>query len=181
MSQKRIIERYGLQARALTLAASGKKDYEIAEILTREDLAGKDAISQPSVSRWLKKTRQERGKTAKGIVDDYLKESIPADLKLLDELTQFHLVIFRGNVTMLEGEDGKKVHAATITLDTRRTAARDIHEILKTKMKFVGVDGESGGNDRDGAAPVDLEKYRGQKPEVGDQKSEGGGLRPDGI
>ena len=159
MGQRPIIEQYALADRILALSASGKKDYQIAEILNREDLAGRDSISQPTVSRWLKKVREERGKTARGIVDDYLKESIPKDLELLDELTQFHLVIFRGNTAILEAEDGGKVRAATINLDTRRTAARDIHAILQTKMKFVGVDENSGGGAATGD-PVDLDRYR---------------------
>ena len=158
MSKRKIIERYSLADRVLALTAQGKKDYEIAEILNKTDLEGVDTISQPTISRWLKKIRAERGTTSRGIVEEYLKESIPADLKLMDELTQFHLVIFRGKVAA--SVTGGKPEQ--IGLSEQRTAARDIHEILKTKMKFIGVDGDPGGTDT-GEHPVDLSKYRDDK------------------
>lgn len=156
MAAKKIIETYKLGDRILSLTAQGKKARDVADILNREELAGKDSISQPTISRWLKKVRKDRGVTAKGIVDDYLKESIPKDLELLDEIVHFHLVLFRGKVTILE-KDGEKVKAAEVGLNERRTAARDIHSILQTKMRFIGVDGDTGSAEGDG---LDLDQFR---------------------
>ena len=66
-------------------------------------------------------------------------------------------------------QDGRKVKVAEIGLNERRTAARDIHEILKTKMRFIGVDGEI--DNVDAGDPVDLNKY---KPEERKRGAENG-------
>jgi len=89
------IEKYQLQERTLELSGEGKTTHEIAQVLTRE-LGGQDRVSQPTVSRWLKKKHVERRQIARVIVDDYIQESLPNDLKILDELSTFHLGIFRG-------------------------------------------------------------------------------------
>ena len=148
MAAKNIIKTYHLEEKVRRLTAEGLTAEQVADRLNREDLAGKDSISQPTVSRWIKKDRKERGVTARTIVDDYLKESVPADLKLLDELTQFHLTIFRGNITILE-KDGQKIKVAEIGLNERRIASRDIHSILQTKMRFIGVDPDTGSSEVD--------------------------------
>lgn len=91
------IEKYELGERCLELSVQGKTTTEIAEILTKE-IEGKGRISQPTVSRWLKKVRAERKETANAILTDYLNTSLPADLKILDELSQFYLTIFRDKI-----------------------------------------------------------------------------------
>jgi hypothetical protein len=158
MAAKNIIRTYKLEDRIRVLKVQGLTDLQVSDRLNKEDLVGKDTISQPTISRWIKKDRKMRGQAAKTIVDDYLIESVPADLKLLDELTQFHLTLFRGKTTILE-KDGEKLKAAEVTLNDRRVASRDILSIIQTKMKFIGVDGDPGTGDT-GSTPIDLSKYR---------------------
>jgi hypothetical protein len=166
MGGKNIIKSFNLEDRILALSAQGMSSREIAARITKNDLVGKGSVSQPTVARFLKTVRKERGITARTIVDDYLKTSIPKDLELLDEVVKFHLTIFRGNVTILE-KKGEKVEAAEIGIKERITASRDIHAILQTKMRFIGVDGDSGGTDL--GDPVDLDKYK--TTDDGEQKA----------
>ena len=76
MSAKNIIKTYHLEDKVRVLKVQGLSDQEIADRLNKEDLVGKDSISQPTVSRFVKKDRKLRSKTAKTIVDDYLFESV---------------------------------------------------------------------------------------------------------
>jgi hypothetical protein len=157
MAAKNIIKTYHLEDRIRTLKVQGLSDEQIANKLNAEDLSGKDSISQPTISRWIKKDRKLRAKTAQTIVDDYMTESIPADLKLLDEITAFHLNVFRAKVTLKE-KDGSVIEASNMSFNDRRTAARDIHAIVQTKMRFVGVG--VGPDDLDADSPVDLSQFR---------------------
>lgn len=173
MAAKNIIKTYNLADKIRVLKVSGKSDEAIAEILNREDLAGKDSISQPTVSRFVKKDRKLRERTSRIQVEDYLVDSIPADLKLLDEAIAFHLKIFRSKLTLVDN-DGNVIEKSDYSLNDRRIAARDILAIVSTKMKFVGVDPGSG--DDLGESGLDLDKYR---TEI--RKDEGGNLKPEGL
>lgn len=162
MAAQNKIVKYNLQDRTLALSVDHNHK-QIAGILTKE-LDGQDTISQPTVSRFIKRIRKEREETAKGIVTDYMKESLPADLRLLDEVATFHLAIFRGKlVGKVNGKELEK-----ISLTDQRVAARDLHEILKTKFRFVGVpDGDLEGEGVE--HPVDLNDFK-VKPEQNEGK-----------
>lgn len=163
MAAKNIIKTYKLEEKVRALKTQGLSDDAIAERLNKEDLAGKDSISQPTVSRWVKKDRKLRGNKAKAIVDDYLVESVPADLKLLDEAIAFHLKIFRAKLTMVDN-DGNVIEKSDYSLNDRRIAARDILSIVSTKMKFIGVDG-SGDSASDGDG-LDLSQFMKELPKT---------------
>ncbi len=159
MSAQNKILKYNLEDRLLALSALRKTHDEIAKILTQE-LAGKDTISQNTVSRFLKKVREDRKEIAGAILVDYLSESLPADLSLLDELLKFHAVIFRGKLAaFIETAAEGATKSEPVTLQDRRVAARDIHMIIQTKLRFVGIGGTEGEGD-DGINPVDLAKFR---------------------
>lgn len=154
MSTQNKIERYQLGERCLELSVRCANHQEIAERLTQA-LEGKDSISQPTVSRFLKAERAKRSKQANLIVSHYLAEQLPKDLELLDEVARFHVAIFRGKISG-DVRDGKKIE---ITLSDQRVAARDLHEILKTKFRFVGVPDHPDSGTTPGGDPVDLNQF----------------------
>ena len=147
------IEKYRLEDRTLVLDAEGKTTLEIAEVLTKE-LEGLATISQPTVSRWLKKTRKKRKNAAQPILEKYLEESLPSDLKILDELSTTYLAVFRNRVVgEITGEEAKKFN-----LKTRMAAGDRLHAIIQTKLRFIGID--PGDDDFDSVHPVDLAQFR---------------------
>ena len=147
------IEKYRLEDRTLVLDAEGKTTLEIAEVLTKE-LEGLATISQPTVSRWLKKTRKDRKNAAQPILDKYLGETLPNDLKILDELLKKYLAISRNTVAgEIVGENSQKYD-----LKTQMAAEDRITHIIGMKLRFVGID--PGGEDFDSVHPVDLAQYR---------------------
>ena len=147
------IDKFQLSDRVLVLDAQGKTTMEIASILTKE-LEGRTHISQPTVSRWLKKTRKDRKIAAQHVLEEYLEETLPSDLKLLDEMSATYLAVFRNKVA---GEIAGK-SAEKFDLKTRMMAGDRLHAIIQTKLRFIGIDGV--GDDMDAIHPVDLAQYR---------------------
>jgi hypothetical protein len=93
------IKKYELEQDVL--AIRGKTHIEIAKALT-ELLKGRgieDSISQPTVSRYLKSVDEERKSASKAVLNEYINITLPADLKILDELSGFYLTIFRNKLT----------------------------------------------------------------------------------
>lgn len=184
------IQQYGLGNRALELHAEGYVHRQIAKILT-EELAGKDSVSQATVSRWLLKERRKRKAVAEVILDDYINVSLPADLKILDELTETLLSIFRYNtgglnkiLKLLQANvvDLEAYRSLKIELDAQQSinlpptdlkvgmqASDRLHQILNTKFRFLGV----GDPDEEGTAKVDAkerEELREIARELADKK-----------
>ena len=161
MSANNKIEQYNLQSRALALKAEGYSTGRIAEFLN-EELAGKDTVSQPTVARWLAKERRKRKAAAEVILDDYINTSLPADLKILDELVETFLSIFRYHtgglnkiLKLLQAEvvDLKFYRELKIEIDKDRSlqlrepslkigmqAADRLRDLLNTKFRFIGID-----------------------------------------
>ena len=147
------IDKFQLCDRTLVLDAQGQTTMEIAAILTKE-LEGRTHISQPTVSRWLKKTRKSRQTAAQKVLEEYLEETLPSDLKLLDELSSTYLAVFRNKVAgEIAGKSSEK-----FDLKTRMMAGDRLHAIIQTKLRFIGIDGA--GDDIDAMHPVDLALYR---------------------
>lgn len=158
------------------LAIRGKAHIEIAkaltEILKKRNID--DSISQPTVSRHLKAIDDERKSASKAVLNEYIAITLPADLKILDELSQFYLTIFRNKLTELltrieqaaekiEGisssrvidigifkgllEDMKDLNKSlkdtlNVDLKERFMAGDRLHDIVKTKLKWVGIEGD---------------------------------------
>jgi hypothetical protein len=83
MPKTTYIERHQLGEQILQLSfKEGKTDTEVAAILT----ASGHKMSQPTVSRWLDKKRQEMGNQVTGIMQEHLQRELPKDLDVLEEL-----------------------------------------------------------------------------------------------
>ncbi len=78
------IDQFSLDRRVLDLIKQGKKSPEIAAILTAEGVE----ISQPTVSRWLKKQRDSNQGKIQDIIQDHVEKTVPADLDALELMEQ---------------------------------------------------------------------------------------------
>jgi len=77
------IEKLGLVKRIEGLIAGGTTSSEaIAAALKTEGYA----VSQPTVARWLKRTREERREETQKIIADHVQETVPADLDALEQM-----------------------------------------------------------------------------------------------
>ena len=77
------IEKLGLVTRIEELIAGGTTSSEaISEALKAEG----HAISQPTVARYLKRTREERREATQKIISDHVQETVPADLDALEQM-----------------------------------------------------------------------------------------------
>jgi len=150
------IEKYEFQDEILKLSAQpGMTTHRIAEILT-EKLEGRDTISQPTVSRWLKGERELRGEQTRAIVQDHIKEAVPEDLKALEEIEAWLLGIYRNQMELVKArspellDDDPELKALTeklqgdgnedgYSLDTRINAAMKAVKIIELKLKYAGI------------------------------------------
>lgn len=134
MSTNNKIDQYNLQDRVLSLRAAGNSTRVIAQILS-DELDGKDTISQPSVSRWIKKETQRRKAVSDVVIEDYITTSLPGDLKILDELAETYLGLFRHNTGALN-KVLKFLQSSVPSLDDYRALKAELESYLpaqKTK------------------------------------------------
>jgi len=151
------IEKYRLEERVLALAAEGRNTYQIAARIT-EELDGKDTISQPTVARWLKRTRRERSEQTRALVHEHIKAAVPKDLEALEEIEGFLMAVFRNRTVDPEtGEEQPLQHDLSTRVDAGMKAVR----IIETKLRFSGVLEDPQGAGAGGEVhPVDLDEYR---------------------
>lgn len=145
-AQNKIIK-YQLTERVLELRSLPHE--QIAEKLTSE-LRGKgidDSISQPSVSRWLKKYSQECKEKATAVLNEYLDITLPADLKILDELSEFYLIIFRdrlgqiiASVETVTGKIEKVMSGKVVSMDSFRDLLVDMKSIRDDIQNSLKID-----------------------------------------
>lgn len=77
------IEAWGLAPRIEELISSGvKTSVEISAVLKSD---GFD-VSQPTISRYLKKVRETRCEETRKIVQDHVQKTVPTDLKALEDM-----------------------------------------------------------------------------------------------
>ncbi len=77
------IEKLGLVKRIEDLIAQGTRSSEaISATLKSEGFS----ISQPTISRYLKRTREERREETQKILSDHVQEHVPADLTALETM-----------------------------------------------------------------------------------------------
>jgi hypothetical protein len=163
MAKVNKIVQHNLEDRVLVLAGEGKSSALIAQIITAE-LNGADTISQPTVSRWLKTTREERSNQTKQIVHDHIKATVPEDLKALDEVEGFMLALFRNKgIDEKTGEEIKTTHDLRTQIECGMKAVK----IIETKLRFAGIldDPEKSGSRVD---PVDLEQFKNDLQDLKD-------------
>ena len=146
------IKKYQLEDRILALSV-GHTTQEIATIVT-DELNGQDSISQPTVARFIKKTREEREEVARPIINKHLADHLTTDLEILEELKRDNLAVYRGHVQgVVMPEGGLK-----FGWKERMDAHDRLHDLLKTTFKFIGVGDDTTG--KLGAHPVDIEQFR---------------------
>jgi len=145
MARKNKIIVYALEQEARTLSGRGKSEEEIAIILT-DMLGGKDTISQSGVNRFFLRDRKTRAPVANAVLEEYIQESLPKDLEVLDEMARYYLGLFRRGAVDIEELKKKKLvniedlqAAMKIDLRDRFAAGDRLHKIIETKLRFVGA------------------------------------------
>lgn len=195
MAAQNKIEKYGLAERILALAAQpDATTLKIAEVVTGELRARgvADSISQPTVSRFLKAVRQERGEQTRQIVHDHIKATVPADLAALDEIEAWLLEVFRDHrrslarirqefvaalaskkrwgaaevVDLFTRVVGEATEQAGYDLKTRAGAAMNAVRVVETKLRFSGVLEGAAVGDPAKQHPVDLDDFRTEVEEL---------------
>jgi len=155
---KGVIERYGMEERILTLSMSGNTETQIAQIVS-EELPDDVSVSQPTISRFLKKVKTERAAKAGAVIDGYLEAELPADLQVLTDMKKVYLSFQKkildvalGKVTPMK-DDGFMAY----DLKTLFAINDRLLELVKTTLKILGVDADGDVEAR--FDPVDLSKY----------------------
>lgn len=161
MAAKNIVRTYRLEDRIRVLKMQGLSDAQIADCLNKEDLAGKDSISQPTVSRFIKKDRKLRAAASKNLITDYMTESLPKDLVIIDEIVAFHYNIMHAKLSLRDTKTGTLTESSDFNLNDRRIAARDLNTVLKTKFDLIG--GDSGSGTDLGESGIDLSRFRSEE------------------
>lgn len=157
MPAEQKIIKHGLQERTLAL----RDQYthrEIADILTKE-LAGKDSISQPAVSRFLKKVSKRRSEILGPIRDKFVETELESDLKILKQnlkdaqgLRETALSHISGKVSPINKDQAYNI-ADFLKFDNV------VQNYLKITFHFCGV-GDDEGSIGEATHPVDLTKYK---------------------
>lgn len=165
-----MIDRFNLGERVLTLAGQGESTMSIARTMTKE---GPVSLSQSTVSRWLKKTRQERSEQTRAVVQEAIKEQVPADMKALNEVELWLLAQFRGEVavevkSLIETDAKVAAIVEAIKADTGRRAEFGLKavRIIEVKLRYAGIlenPLEGGGA---GLHPSDLDEIRKTLDEI---------------
>ena len=163
MAAKNIIKTYGLEKRICDLEQGGFSHVEIANELNSKDLAGKETISQPTISRWLKKKKKEDGQVLSNIRREYREKEFAKDMEIINERIQFNYMICN-DVVVLKDNKGKVTLKSEVPTKDRREAEREMREWLKLKAHYCGLDAETGG--MDAGSPVNLDDYRMDKEET---------------
>jgi predicted transcriptional regulator len=156
------IEKYGFQDEVLKLSRQpGMTGEKIGELLTAR-LDKRDTISQSTVSRYLTKVRKERQEQTAEILQEHLKEHIPADLAQIEEVQTLYYTIFRNQQNLdkpaIVDAEGK---AECFDLKTRCEAGLKLTDIIFRKLKHTGEklpgddegEGEQGGFESVPAGP----------------------------
>lgn len=177
------IQKYGLEERILDLSL-GRTSSQVAELVTAELQAKgiQDQISQPTVSRFLRKVRASRAEETRNIVQEHIKAHVPKDLEAIEEIELWLLDRFRGRVDLSEDigrikqigpidEEGKekltrlaKEIAAVIDGDhkTKAEFGMKAARLIELKLKYAGIL-ENPENPRTaGDDPVDLDEFRSE-------------------
>lgn len=169
------IERHGVAPRVLALSGEGKTTHEISQILN-EEAAGEYTISQPTVSRWLKGVRQERGEQTRQIVHDHLRATVPTDLESINQVQSWLIDQFRSldvvSVERVSEALGKPVDeetfkalvsifpAAPLDLRTKAEIGMKIVRVVDTKLRYAGVLEDPDSIGAGSPDPVDLDDFR---------------------
>lgn len=164
MPQVNKIEKYELGIRVLELSV-GRNTQEVAEAITSE-IQGKginDAISQSSVSRYLRSIREARAEETRRKVQEHIQEHVPADLNAIEEIELWLLDRFRGKVDLSQIPDAVASEVAAI-IDgdhkTRAEFAMKAAKLVELKLKYAAILENPEQRPAAGADPADLEEFR---------------------
>jgi hypothetical protein len=159
------IQKYGLEERILELSV-GRTTTEVSDAITAELQAEgiQDQISQPTVSRFLRKVRAARAEETRNLVQDHIKAHVPKDLEAIEEIESFLLERFRGRLDLskLSESLAEKV-AAIIEGDHGKRSEYGMKavRVIELKLKYAGILEETPGQPRAGSGdPVDLDEFR---------------------
>lgn len=135
------IDRYGFGDWVVQLVNGGKKVREIAQLLTESDVmreAG-DSISHEAVSLWIRKNREEQAELRKMVAEDLLRESMGADISVLDKLANRLLEDFdRDFKEVVEdlGLFGIVRKQVPMPYEMRVQVSAELRQLIATKQKL---------------------------------------------
>lgn len=138
MSAANKITKYDLGERVLDLAGSCST-MEIARLLT-EQIQQKgipDAISQPTVARFVKAHRDERASQTRALVERYVQGTTPKDLERCDRIIERHYQVFQ-NLEPDPGNPSALVPAGFSWEQQSAAGMRAVH-VIETKLKWSGA------------------------------------------
>lgn len=142
------IDRYGFGDWVVELVLAGKKVREIAQLLTDSEVmrgAG-DSISHEAVALWIRKNREEQAELRKMVAEDLLRESMGADISVLDKLANRLLEDFdRDFNEVVEdlGLFGIVRKQVPMPFEMRVQLSAELRQLIATKQKLS--EGSSGG------------------------------------
>jgi len=164
------IDTYGLGEIVLKLTAEGKRTYEIPDELNRilrergiRNHRGEyETISQPTVSRWLKRYRQDLGEQTRAMVNERIKPIVD---EILGNMYRVHLNM----IAIHENRKGadKQISFLGNTLKTRMDAGMKAVIAGEKILKLVGIEADRGDDDATQALSADeIELLRKKAREV---------------
>ena len=138
------IDKLELGDRVLELSAEGETSQSIADIVTAEITTGK--ISQPTVSRYLKKVRVKRAAQALSVMQGYVQVELPTDLAILSDIKRDYVSLRKSVFDRFTGVVAGKILPGGIepvpaTLKNLMLLDNALHELVKTTLRFVGAGG----------------------------------------
>ena len=152
-SEKSKIDKYRLGDRVIEFYRDGKTTGEIAELITAGLQASgiDDGVDQSTVSRWLKKIRDEDAaqqaeyeKQTQEVIRARIQDGVAGDIDQIEWFQEFLYQIARN--TLLDTES-KPIH---FNIKERKAAGMDLVKVIDTKLRLPGV----GGEDDDGESDV---------------------------
>ena len=148
MSAANKIDKLELGDRVLELSSEGETSQSIADIVTAEMTTGK--ISQPTVSRYLKKVRVKRAAVALSVMQGFVQMELPADLAILSDIKRDYVSLRKSVFDRFTGAVAAEILPGGVepipaTLKNIMLLDAALHEFIKTTLRFVGVASEMPG------------------------------------
>lgn len=145
------IDRFFLGTTVIRLVKEKKTVREIAKILTESDGLREigESISHEAVSSWIRKNREEQRELRQAVAEEILRDSIGADISLLDELADRLRKDFEQPFEeivedfSLFGIDRKKI---PVPFEKRIQLSAELRQLVLSKHKMIESGaGNSGG------------------------------------
>ena len=143
------IDTYGLGEIVLKLTSEGKRTYEIPAELNRilrergvRNHKGEyETISQPTVSRWLKRYRQDLGEQTRAMVNERIKPIVD---EILSNMFKVHLNMIAIHENRSPDKGRRQLSFLGNSLKTRMDAGMKAVIAGEKILRLVGIEGDAG-------------------------------------